>query len=96
MESHERPRTTLASTILYSCLSLAGLILALPSWAAGSIAGTYDVGTLTPLERPPAFGDNLFLTQEAADGMAARIKSFIDNDAKKADPNRGAPEKGGR
>jgi hypothetical protein len=30
------------------------------------LSGTYDVATLTPLQRPTQFGDNLYLTREQA------------------------------
>jgi len=63
--------------------------------APPDISGTYDVATLTPLERPDAFGDNLFLSTEAAEAIAANIARLRANDAKTADPNRAAPEKGG-
>lgn len=69
--------------------------VAVNSWADADISGTYDVGTLTPLERPEAFGDNLFLSEEAAARMAANVARMMENDAKSADPDRGAPEKGG-
>ncbi len=64
--------------------------------ANADISGTYDVGTLTPLERPQAFGDNLFLSQQEADKIAQRIADMKANDARAIDPDRGAPEKGGR
>ena len=31
------------------------------------LSGTYNIATLTPLQRPKAFGDNLLLTKEQAD-----------------------------
>ena len=34
------------------------------------LSGTYDVATLTPLRRPQAFGENLYLTKEQADAFA--------------------------
>ena len=89
--------STKVQTRLYSLLL--GLILGtstLATHAAGDISGTYDVGTLTPLERPAAFGDNLFLTEEAAAQMAKRVKSIVANDASDSDPDRAAPEKGGQ
>jgi hypothetical protein len=41
--------------------------------AAQDLSGTYDVGTLTPLERPEQFGNSLFLSPEQAEAMTARI-----------------------
>jgi len=70
--------------------------LANVSHAVSNLSGTYDVGTLTPLERPAAFGDNLFLTEDDAAKLANRIKAMAAKDASASDPNRGAPEKGGQ
>ena len=36
------------------------------------LSGTYDIATMTPLERPTELGDNLFLREEAAAEIAAR------------------------
>ena len=36
------------------------------AWAQPDLSGTYDVGTLTPLQRPEAYGDQLYLTDEEA------------------------------
>lgn len=58
------------------------------------LSGTYDVGTLTPLQRPQAFGNNLYLTPEQAGKMASRVAAMLDNDARASDPDRGAPPKG--
>lgn len=73
-------------------VSLTGIV---DSHAAGNISGTYDVGTLTPLQRPAAYGDNLFLTEEAARVYAQRIEARVAQDAADSDPDREAPEKGG-
>ena len=35
--------------------------------AVPDLSGVYDIATLTPLQRPKMFGDNKFLTKEAAD-----------------------------
>ncbi len=70
-------------------------MISINSYAAGDISGTYDVGTLTPLERPEVYGDNLFLTEEAARGYAERIAARVAQDAADSDPNRAAPTKGG-
>ena len=36
------------------------------------LTGTYDTATLTPLQRPQRFGDNLFLSEEEAAAIAAQ------------------------
>jgi hypothetical protein len=58
------------------------------------ISGTYDVGTLTPLERPEMFGNNLFLAEEVASRMAQGLAKAMAADAKATDPDRAAPQKG--
>ncbi len=52
----------------------AGLICAASSlsvFSAPDLSGTYNVATLTPLERPRAFGKNLYLSLEDAEKMRA-------------------------
>ena len=59
------------------------------------ISGHYNVGTLTPLARPQAFGDNLYLTREEADEIAERERERMQAEARVSDPNREAPPEGG-
>ena len=59
------------------------------------LSGTYDIATLTPLQRPKAFGDNLLLTKEQAEKMIADEKAVIDAGAQSSDPDRDAPPDGG-
>ena len=59
------------------------------------LSGTYDIATLTPLERPEAYGDNLFLAPEEAEKLVSETRAFIADDAKLSDPNREAPPAGG-
>jgi hypothetical protein len=59
------------------------------------LSGTYDVATLTPLQRPEAFGDNLFLTPEQAEAMQAEEQRLMAEGLKRSDPNRAAPPIGG-
>jgi hypothetical protein len=69
--------TTRTPSLRTGALALA--LLALPALALGAdkpiprtadghpdLSGTYDVATLTPLQRPEKFGDNLYLTQDQA------------------------------
>ena len=63
--------------VLTSAMLLASSIAA----AQPQLSGTYDVGTLTPLERPAAFGDHLELTPEEAEQMRARIATMMARDA---------------
>ena len=59
------------------------------------LSGTYDIATLTPMQRNPKYGDTLTLT---ADEAAAIEKYWAENlaqDYEPSDPNRKAPPKGG-
>lgn len=58
-------------------------------------SGTYNIATLTPLQRPKAFGDNLLLTKEAADKMIATEQAVIDAGSESSNPDREAPPDGG-
>jgi len=67
------------------------------------LSGTYDIATLTPLQRPAEFGDKLVLTEEEAAaiqaGESAALASIFNYDpavnTELSDPNRGAPPVGG-
>ncbi len=67
------------------------------SWATDrpDLSGTYDVSTLTPLQRPKEFGDNLELTPEQADAIVEKQRQLV----AARDANRGpateAPPVGG-
>ena len=74
---------------------LSGLMLiGIAAHAKVDLTGTYDVGTLTPLERPAAFGDNLYLTPEQAEQMAKRMAGVMAADGADSDPDREAPPVG--
>ncbi len=67
------------------------------------LSGTYDVATLTPMQRPTELGEKMFLTEEEAAaieaGEAAALASIFNYDpavnTEASDPNRGAPPVGG-
>jgi hypothetical protein len=59
------------------------------------LSGTYDVATLTPLQRPSMYGDNLFLTPEQAEQMQARAREAMARGLEPSDPERDAPPVGG-
>ena len=54
------------------------------------LSGTYGIATLTPLERPEAYGDNLLLAPEGAEKLVSETQAFIAEDAKVGDIMRGA------
>lgn len=63
--------------------------------AAGDLSGTYDVGTLTPLERPVMYGDSLFLSKAEGEAIAAQARSYNERANSDSNPARTAPPAGG-
>jgi hypothetical protein len=59
------------------------------------LSGTYDTATLTPLERPREFGDNLFLTEAEAKRLEQVEATRVARGALPSDPTRSAPPVGG-
>ena len=103
-------RSNRAWTFAGALAVAAALALAVPPRAAGQgdpkavprtpdghpdFSGTYDTATLTDLERPRAFGDNLFLSEAVAKRLADEEASRVAQRALPSDPNRDAPPVGG-
>ncbi len=63
--------------------------------AARYLSGTYDVKTLTPLERPEEYGTKLTLSDDEAEGLARRAAEARARRNAASDPARGAPPRGG-
>ena len=59
------------------------------------LSGTYDVATLTPLQRPEKFGDKLTLTDEEAAAVATNEAERLAGRNAASDPNREPPPEGG-
>ncbi len=59
------------------------------------LSGTYDIATLTPVQRPKAFGDNLFLTPEQAEELVATEAKLQADGAQASQVDRDAPPAGG-
>jgi hypothetical protein len=59
------------------------------------LQGVYDVATLTPLERPAAFGNTLSLTAEQAKRLEQAVADRKERLALPSDGNRAAPPIGG-
>ncbi|MCZ6617347.1 MAG: hypothetical protein O7E57_04370, partial [Gammaproteobacteria bacterium] len=86
---------------IYSC----SLVLLAAAVAEGAIkrttsglpdlTGTYDVATLTPFERPVAFGENLYLTREEAEKISEEERLRVETSSQASDPTREAPPDGG-
>ena len=59
------------------------------------LQGVYDVATLTPLERPDMFGNNLTLTPDQAKRLERQVADRKERAALPSDGNRAAPPIGG-
>jgi hypothetical protein len=59
------------------------------------LTGTYDVATLTPLERPPEYGGRLTLTDEEAAVIGEGERERMRQRGEASDPDREAPPQGG-
>ncbi|MDX1382261.1 MAG: hypothetical protein R3190_01390 [Thermoanaerobaculia bacterium] len=69
----------------------------LPRTASGhpDLTGNYDVSTLTPLQRPPEFGDNLELTPEKAREIVETERARVALRESNRGPVEEAPPEGG-
>ena len=77
--------------------SIIGHAQNIPRTAAGKpdLSGTYDIATLTPLERPEHFGNKAYLTEEEAAAVERQeFDRHLDRNAA-SNPNREAPPDGG-
>ena len=59
------------------------------------LSGTFDVATLTPMERPEELGVKNVITQQEADQIAAAVAESRARSSLPSDPNRSAPKSGG-
>ena len=59
------------------------------------LSGTYDIATLTPLERPEEFGDLLYMTPEQASEIVAKKLAADAEQAQPSAADREAPPQGG-
>jgi hypothetical protein len=59
------------------------------------LSGTYNAATLTPLERPEKFGDNLYLSREEAEAIEKIEQARVAQRSQTSDPDRDAPPEGG-
>ncbi len=91
---------TAALLTLGACCCAASLAVAqdsVPRMPNGKpdLSGTYDIKTLTPLQRPTEFADNLYLTPEQARKIMDDKQDYIAKRAAVSDPDRDAPAAGG-
>lgn len=82
-------------TILLAAASLCGSVAVGAADQRPNLSGTYNVATLTPLQRPKRFEGKATITAEEAEEIARYWASNLAKDAAPSDPNRSAPEKGG-
>ena len=80
---------------LAGVLALAMLVFSSVAVSAVDLSGTYDVATLTPLERPKAYGKNLYLSVEDAEKMRAADAAAKADRNEASNPDREAPPSGG-
>lgn len=59
------------------------------------LSGTYDVSTLTPLQRPEEFGENLYLSPEQADKIMEQHRQRLAQRSANRGPVTAAPPVGG-
>jgi hypothetical protein len=78
-------------------LASAGVRAELPRTAEGrpDLSGTYDVSTLTPLQRPKEFGNNLELTPQRAQEIMEAERAQMAEAARNRGPITQAPPEGG-
>jgi hypothetical protein len=82
--------------VLVTIALLSGCISAsTPATSVPDFSGTYDIATLTPLQRPEMYGENLLLSPEEAKKIAEENAATKDELSQASDPNREAPPTGG-
>jgi hypothetical protein len=105
----EKP--AMSRTAFLSLLACSACSLAVTAWAAAKpaetdvprttsgrpdLSGFYDTATITPLQRPVSFGDNLYLTPEQAREIEEAERYRRANDpTERGGADRGAPPVGG-
>ncbi len=93
-------------TTCLGALAVVGLVFApivtaqdgdIPRTASGrpDLSDTYDVSTLTPMQRPSDLAEKMSLTDEEAAELAETARLRREERNAPSDPNRGAPPQGG-
>jgi len=83
----------LIALVLVQCLWLGSTPSAV---AEVDLSGTYNIATLTPVQRPEMYGESLYLTKAQAQKMADGFQQYARQANKVSDPNRQAPPEGGK
>jgi len=86
-----------ATTLIFGLLVMSTATADIQRTPSGkpSLGGFYDSGTLTPVDRPAAFGDKQFMSQEEADDIVKLQATGLAAANRESDPNREAPRLGG-
>ena len=66
------------------------------SHAQVDLSGTYNISTLTPVQRPAMYGENLYLSHTQAEQVADQFQQYSRQASKGSDPDRKAPPEGGK
>ena len=91
-------RISILITVVALALGTVALSAAdIPRMADGhpDLSGTYDIASLTPLQRPKQYGDKLTLTDEEARDIARKEAERNASRNAATDPDREAPPEGG-
>lgn len=98
MNDRVSTRSWILATVALALIVPAGFAASeIPRTPTGKpdLTGMYDIATLTPMQRPAKFGDNLYLTPEEAAQIEREEQEQLALGAAASDPNRAAPELGG-
>lgn len=94
LKDRSSPMTTGLAIALALAYSAAGFT-PLAAAATPDLSGTYNIATLTPLQRPAKYGDKGSLTAKEAKDIAAYWAENLARDSAPSDPDRDAPPEGG-
>ena len=93
--SNIRVAWSLIATLLVSAAGTAWADIPRKQDGKPDLTGTYNVSTLTPLQRPTQFGDNLELTPEQAEEMTKAEAAAMAEANRNRGPITEAPPEGG-
>ena len=90
-----RPLRRLVAYVLGAALAAGAAVAHAARDDVPDLSGFYDTATLTPLQRPPVYGDNLTLTPEQAQAIVDAAEQLLADGDAATDPDREAPPEGG-
>ena len=92
---HQRSNGTYTIVLLLTAAAAAEDEIKRTPSGRPDLAGSYDAATLTPLQRPEKYGDNLSLTREEAEKIEADAAKRRADRHQVSDPDREPPPVGG-